>query len=127
MIVRDEAHVITDTLTSVAPWIDCWVIVDTGSADRTEEIIRSFFEARRIPGTMHRREWENFGTNRTEALRLCAGVADYAWVLDADDLVLGRPDLSALTHDSYLLRFGRELTYWRKQIFRTSPKTLTPW
>ena len=31
MIVRDEAHVVRETLDSVWPYIDYWVIVDTGS------------------------------------------------------------------------------------------------
>lgn len=119
MIVRNEAHVIEQALESVAPWIDSWVIVDTGSTDATREVVRAWFAARGIPGHLHERAWTDFGTNRSEALRLCDGVADYALVMDADDLLVGEPAIGELEHDAYLLRFGRDIVYWRRQIFRT--------
>ena len=118
MIVRDEAHVISETLDSVAPHIDAWVIVDTGSTDGTQAVVTGHLAAAGIPGELHERPWQDFGTNRTEALELCAGKADYAWVIDADDLVVGDLDLSGLKADSYLLRYGTDFGYWRKQLFR---------
>ena len=33
MIVRNEAHIVTEVLDAVAPYISTWVIVDTGSDD----------------------------------------------------------------------------------------------
>ena len=110
MIVRNEAHVIEQALDSVASWIDSWVIVDTGSTDATRDVVRAWFGARGIPGHLHERAWTDFGTNRSEALRLCDGVADYALVMDADDLLVGEPAIGDLEHDTYLLRFGRDLS-----------------
>ncbi len=118
MIVRDEEHVIRETLDSVAPHIDRWVIVDTGSVDATIATIESHMARKGIPGDLHQRPWRDFGSNRTEALELCAGKGDYIWVIDADDLVVGDLDLSGLQADSYLLRYGDAFSYWRKQIFR---------
>jgi GT2 family glycosyltransferase len=123
MIVRNEAHVIAETLECVAPHLDSWVVVDTGSTDDTIDVVRRFFRERGIPGELHESPWRDFGTNRTEALELCRGRTDYAWVIDADDLVVGELDLSRLEHDSYMLRFGRDLVYWRPQLFRTA----LPW
>jgi GR25 family glycosyltransferase involved in LPS biosynthesis/GT2 family glycosyltransferase/tetratricopeptide (TPR) repeat protein len=120
MIVRNEAHVITATLDTVCPFLDYWVIVDTGSTDDTKAVIRAYFSERGIPGELHERPWRNFGENRTEALALARGKADYVWVVDADDLVVGTLDLSALTLDCYQLRFGSDFVYWRAQIFRGS-------
>ena len=40
MIVKDEARVIERCLASVLPLIDNWVIVDTGSTDGTQELIK---------------------------------------------------------------------------------------
>ena len=73
-----------------------------------------------IPGELHERPWQNFGHNRSEALELAQGHADYIWVVDADDLVVGTPDFSQLTGDAYELRYGPsdDFTYWRQQIFR---------
>jgi GR25 family glycosyltransferase involved in LPS biosynthesis/glycosyltransferase involved in cell wall biosynthesis len=120
MIVRNEAHIVEESLTCVLPFIDTWVIVDTGSSDGTQDLIRGFFEEHGVPGELHERPWVDFGHNRSEALALCAGKAEYAWVFDADDLVIGDIDLSGLTADSYLLQFGSEFTYWRTQIFGLS-------
>ena len=40
MIVKNEAAVIARCLASVRPLIDSWAIVDTGSSDGTQEIVR---------------------------------------------------------------------------------------
>ena len=71
MIVKDEKDVICRCLASVKPVIDYWVIVDTGSSDGTQEIIRAFMKE--IPGELHERPWINFGHNRNEALELAKG------------------------------------------------------
>ncbi|NBP85421.1 MAG: glycosyltransferase, partial [Mycobacteriaceae bacterium] len=120
MIVRNEAHVVHEVLDCVAPYISSWVIVDTGSEDGTQDIIREHMAKLGIPGELHERPWKNFGHNRSEALDLAAGHADYIWVIDADDLVVGTPDFSQLSADSYTVRYGHEegFTYWRQQIFR---------
>jgi glycosyltransferase involved in cell wall biosynthesis len=68
MIVRDEAHVIERCLASVKPYIDHWVIVDTGSVDDTPARIASALAG--VPGTLHHRPWRDFGHNRSEALAL---------------------------------------------------------
>jgi glycosyltransferase involved in cell wall biosynthesis len=68
MIVRDEALVIDRCLSSVAPFIDYWVIVDTGSTDNTPVLVEKTLAG--IPGELHHRPWKNFGHNRTEALEL---------------------------------------------------------
>lgn len=119
MIVRNEAHVVTSTLDSLVTRIDYWVIVDTGSNDDTIQLIQTYFRNKGIPGELYERPWKNFGDNRTEALDLCQGKADYIWVMDADDLLVGNPDFSRLTLDSYYLRFDVDVTYWRMQIFRS--------
>jgi hypothetical protein len=84
MIVKNEAHVIRRCLDSVRPFIDHWVIVDTGSTDGTQGIIRAHFSD--VPGELHERPWRDFGHNRTEALELAHGKADYILVMDADNI-----------------------------------------
>ena len=120
MIVRDEAHVVAETLAAVAAHLDHWVVVDTGSTDGTQDVVRAFFADVGIPGELHERPWRDFGTNRTEALALAAGKADYTWVIDADDLVVGDLDLSGLTADAYAVRYGPDFVFWRTQIFRSA-------
>jgi glycosyltransferase involved in cell wall biosynthesis len=85
MIVRDESKVITRCLASVLDIIDYWVIVDTGSIDGTQQIIKDFMAEKKIPGELHERPWKNFGHNRNEALILAKNKADYIFFIDADN------------------------------------------
>ena len=117
MIVRDAAEFITETLQSVLPYIDEWVIVDTGSVDNTKQVIQNFFDEARLEGQLVERPWIGFAHNRTEAIALCTGRADYAFMIDADDLVEGRLDLSHLDAAGYCVRFGPHNVYWRPALF----------
>ena len=103
MIVKNESAVITRCLASVKPFIDYWVIVDTGSDDNTQEIIKEFLKD--IPGEVHERPWKNFSFNRNEALALAQGKGEYILFMDADDYLTYEPgyQLPHLTHDMYTL------------------------
>lgn len=118
MIVKNEAHVLEGLLRSVAPLIDTWTIVDTGSTDGTPELIERVMAELGVPGHLHHRPWRNFGANRTEALELAKGTAAYHWVIDADDLIVGTLKFPELTLPSYQIRYGKEFTYRRSQLFR---------
>jgi glycosyltransferase involved in cell wall biosynthesis len=120
MIVRNEAHIVVEALNAAAPFISSWVIVDTGSTDETTALIRSHMASLGIPGELHERPWRNFSYNRNEALTLAQGYGDYIWVMDADDTVEGKPDLSTLTADVYWLRSvdSNNDTFWIPRMFR---------
>ena len=123
MIVKNETKILHECLDSVHPHIDYWVIVDTGSTDGTQEYIKKYFAEKGIPGELIERPWQNFGHNRSEALELCTGKADYAWMIDADDRVVGSfkyPHGKNLTADAYAIKCGRDgCVWWRNQIFKT--------
>ena len=119
MIVRNEAHIVQEVLDAVAPYISSWVIVDTGSDDGTQDLIRNHMARLGIPGELYEQPWRNFGHNRTEALTLAQGHGDYIWVMDADDTVVGTPDFTRLSADIYSLRIKlADDIYWRPQLFR---------
>lgn len=103
MIVKNESHVIRRCLDSVRPFISHWVIVDTGSSDGTQGIVREHM--RDIPGELFERPWRDFGTNRSEALELARGKARYVIVMDADHVLHVEPgfDLASLDADGYLV------------------------
>jgi glycosyltransferase involved in cell wall biosynthesis len=125
MIVRDEAHIVAEVLDATAPYIDYWVVVDTGSTDGTQDLIRSHMGRLAIPGELHERPWRDFGHNRSEALTLAQGKADYIWMMDADDAVVGAPPFRGLTADCYALRMLEHTghIFWRRQLFRDG----VPW
>lgn len=105
MIVKNESHVIKRCLKSVSNFIDYWVIVDTGSTDRTKEIIEEYMKEKRLPGELHQRPWVNFGHNREEALVLAKNHGDYILFIDADDILAYSNDfkLPDLIYDVYLI------------------------
>lgn len=116
MIVKNEAKVIERCLASVKPIIHAWVIVDTGSTDGTQEIIRAFLSD--IPGEIHDRPWKNFAHNRNEAIHLAKGAGDYLFVIDADDTIEVERAPTGLTADSYQILVEDSGTqYWRTHFF----------
>lgn len=121
MIVRNEQAVIERCLDSVKGIISHWVIVDTGSTDGTQDVVRRCLGD--LPGRLVERPWVDFGHNRTEALALAAGTADYLLVIDADEVLefepgFRWPDLSA---DAYAIETRlRGLSYRRTQLVRNS-------
>ena len=127
MIVKNEAHIIADTLAHLLKYIqfDYWVISDTGSTDNTREIIEEFFASRKIPGELINTPWQDFGFNRSEAFRHAYNKTDYAFVWDADDEISGDFKMPTdLTEDSYLFTFGSEdgFRYSRGQMFNNRQK-----
>ena len=122
MIVKNEAHIIEGTLEHLLKYMhfDYWVISDTGSTDKTKEIIRGFFKAKNIPGELQEEAWQDFGYNRTKAFEGAYGKADYAFVWDADDEIYGDFKMPEnLTADSYKFIFGSSdgMRYSRPQLF----------
>ena len=120
MIVKNESQVIERCLESTKPLIDYWIIVDTGSTDGTQEIIREFMKD--IPGELYERPWVNFEHNRNEALHLAEDKADYLLFIDADDILhipsdYERPELIL---DGYQLKinYGGS-TYYRPHLVKT--------
>jgi FkbM family methyltransferase len=115
MIVKNESHIIKETLTKLLQKIkfDYWVISDTGSTDKTKEIITEFFKEVGIPGELYEDDWVDFSHNRNKALEYAFGKSKYLLVFDADDEICGDFVLPELTRDSYSLQFG---SYTRPQI-----------
>ena len=96
MIVKDEAHIITDCLNSVLKYIDYWVICDTGSTDNTEQIVKEFFSKHGIKGEYYHHVWSDFGHNRTLAFQAAYGKSKYVMCFDADDIFVGNFQLPKL-------------------------------
>lgn len=124
MIVKNEAHVIRRCLDSVRPLIDHWFIVDTGSSDGTQAIIREHLKD--LPGELIERPWVNFAHNRSEALAYARGKGDYVLIMDADDTLEIAKDfeLPRLTADAYTIEiFYAGMAYSRRQLI----KNTLPW
>jgi len=80
MIVRDNTDTIEACLSSIKPWVDEMVIVDTGSTDDTPEI------ARRYGARLFDFPWcDDFAAARNESIRHAGG--EWVFWMDSDDTI----------------------------------------
>lgn len=98
MIVKNESHIIERCLKSAYDLVDSWCIIDTGSTDGTQEIIRKFMKDK--PGILLERPWVNFGHNRNEALAFARTWGDWTFLIDADMVLIDKGFNRAALHPS---------------------------
>ncbi|MBZ9991670.1 glycosyltransferase [Mesorhizobium sp. BH1-1-5] len=127
MIVKNEAKVILRCLASVLSLIDYVLVVDTGSDDGTQELIRGYLADHNLKGTVIDEPWRNFAYNRTFALERLRELepVDYAMMIDADDVLIPDRNFDAAAFKAQMDQdlFDVELaqggiSYYRPQICR---------
>jgi glycosyltransferase involved in cell wall biosynthesis len=115
---KNEEHCIKDTLESVYRYIDYWVVCDTGSTDRTKDIVREFFAEKGIPGELVEHEWIGFDHNKSLMMGAAYGKSDYVIHLDADDWLMG--DFFFTEEDAgsdlYFMKVKRGSSEWKAYI-----------
>jgi len=115
---KNEEHCIQNTLESVYKHIDYWVVCDTGSTDRTCEIVKNFFEEKGIPGELHVDEWVGFDHNKSLMMERAKDKTDYVLHLDADDLLINGLDFGKndIGDDAYFMNVTRGTLKWMALI-----------
>lgn len=125
MIVKNEAHVIERCLRSLRPVMDAYCIVDTGSTDGTQEVIRKAMAEAGVPGEVYDIPWKNFAYNRTKAIELSRQWGEYTLMIDADEEAFFVEGFDAeawkrsLQHDMYTVLFRNGCHYVRPQLTST--------
>lgn len=87
MIVKDEEHVIERCLESCYKLVDSYCIVDTGSTDRTKEIIKNFFDDKGIEGKIIDFPFTNFEECRNLTITEGRELGEYGFWIDADEVI----------------------------------------
>lgn len=90
MIVKNEAKRIGMVLQSYRAHIDSWTILDTGSTDGTQDLIRKELDG--VPGSLYEEPFVDFATSRNRALEL-HGLSTVFSIMPNGDVLSGGPEL----------------------------------
>src|SRR5690606_28598474 len=96
VMMRDEAPYIHKTIAAAAPWVDCFVVLDTGSTDNSVEAVRHLCAGANLPCYVMDIPWIQFGPSRNHLMDYVERIAHYAVLLDASDEVRGGERLAPL-------------------------------
>jgi glycosyltransferase involved in cell wall biosynthesis len=131
-ICKDEEKVIERMLNSSSGILDLIVAVDTGSTDRTIELIKKFGEDNNIPTYVFERPFDTFDKSRNFAMdKLRDVVKEIGWNsndvwgmwYDCDEqLVIGdKFDKNQLNKDLFMINtYISQMKYTRNTFFRVS-------
>lgn len=123
MIVRNEAHGIRATLESFIPFVDRWTVLDTGSTDGTQDIVRQYSG---VPGELHEEPFVDFATSRNRALELHGTSTAYTIMPDSDDRLVNGSALRAFLDSrasipAYMVNLRRgDLSYFLPLVLRAA-------
>lgn len=130
MIVKDEAATLERTLRSVKPHVDRYVIMDTGSSDGTQALVRRVMDG--VPGEIPEVPFVDFATTRNAALDACGEHSEFILWLDADDLLEGGPALRTFLekrrnergpeHEAYYLRVLAGIHFDSARVLRSAAR-----
>lgn len=128
MIVKDEAASIRKVLEEVRPFIDRWTILDTGSSDGTQDIIKEVLGE--WPGALHEETFIDFAASRNRVMDIDARSdwpAEFQLMLSGDEYL--KDGVKVLNHlqdhrettvDCHWLKISvRGVTLFTPRIFRT--------
>ena len=87
MIVKDAGPGFGNVLTANLPFFDYWVILDTGSTDGTQEIIKQTLHQKR--GKLYEEPFVNFKVSRNRCLDLAGTVCQFILMLDDTYILKG--------------------------------------
>jgi hypothetical protein len=116
MIVKNESHTLPATLLAIAPWIDVYYILDTGSTDGTQDAIRRTLGADK--GEVWEEPFIDYGRSRNRALEIAAttkslgGPPIFSLMLSADETVLNGEGLRKFCEEHRDLRGPNEEAYY---------------
>lgn len=130
MIVKDESATLERTLRSVKPHIDRFVVMDTGSTDGTQDLVRRVMDG--VPGEVPERPFVDFATTRNAALDACGEHTEFILWLDADDLLEGgaalraflekRRHVGGVAEEAYYLRVLAGIHFDSARVLRASAR-----
>lgn len=127
LIVKNEANTITRCLNAAKDLVDCVCITDTGSTDKTIQIIKEWGKQNNMPCEVYESEFKDFGYSRTMSYyNACKSFpdVDYYLVLDADIIIRSNGfDKNSMTLDFYsVIQKNNRIKYWNFRFFKSTKR-----
>lgn len=118
MICKDNENTIRRALESVKGQIDYWVVSDTGSSDKTPEIVLEVLDD--IPGILIEEPFRDFSYNLNTVIEDAEKHADWLLRIDSDfEMVGDLPDLSAKKEDVLGIKTHSGTVHYLPFLFRS--------
>ncbi len=104
IMVKNEENTITSTLISIQNYIQSLVIYDTGSTDKTIQIVQDFCEDNHIQLNLKQEEFINFEESRNRAIQFAESFENiqYLLLLDSNDILVDGEELLRICIDKEL-------------------------
>jgi len=125
MIVKDAGPLLEKVLTDNLPIIDRWCILDTGSTDGTQDIIRKVLKDKK--GTLYEEPFVDFKVSRNRCLELAGHTCKFICMLDDTYSIKGdlRSFLNEVRGDQFsdsfsLLIQSDDTEYYSNRIIKSS-------
>lgn len=124
MIVKNSGKILQSVLENIKPNIDHWTILDTGSTDGTQDVIKNTLKD--VDGNLYEEPFIDFLTTRNRSLELSRKNCKYTIILDDSYLLQGgfilRNFLKDQTEDCFNIRIiddHRNTAYYSNRIIRS--------
>jgi glycosyltransferase involved in cell wall biosynthesis len=131
LMVKNEEKRIETTLNSVKDVVDGIILFDTGSEDKTVEIVKQFAEKHNIHFHLLQGQFEDFATSRNMLLDFADKLLyDYLLLLDSNDeyrcdknlkqLINGASEEGFLLHQRWYVGPYEELDYYNIRLIKSN-------
>jgi glycosyltransferase involved in cell wall biosynthesis len=128
-MIRNEEKRIETTLESVKDVVDGIIVFDTGSEDKTVDIMRKFAKKNNLHFHLLQGVFEDFATSRNKLLEFAdKHLYDYMLLLDSNDeyksdknlkeILSGRPEQGFLLYHQWYIGPGNELDYYNIRLIK---------
>lgn len=87
IMMKDEEPRILRTMSTVVKHVDSFVILDTGSSDRSMDVAAQYCKEHNKPLFLYESPFVDFATTRNVLLKHCEGKSEFILLMDANDEV----------------------------------------